>query len=214
MIVDALTLRATLPQVCRDADLDPDTLVVWVVDARRPAGATPIAYLQPHGVVQRDTVQVFRAVGSERAAAFAGTAHRLAVWRDVTGLPDSALGPMVRHELAHAARWQRSGPAFYAADERLRASLGGASYAQLPTEREANAAAAAYARRVLTETELAELAAVAELADLLGARPPADVVGETLALIGEEVEVAAARLAARPGAAVVELVPPASCGMW
>src|SRR5437762_9262112 len=173
-------------RACRDAAIEPGSCVVWIVDARRPEGSTPIAYLHPAGLVRDDTVQVFRAIGDERARAFQGAAHRLAVWRHLPGLPEAALGPMLRHELAHAVRWEESGTAFYEADERLRAAAGGSAYAQLPTEREANAAAAAYARHTLTPVELAGLAAAPELAGLLTAAQPADVVRETLVLLGED----------------------------
>ena len=208
MIVEPHDLTTVLLRVCRDAGVDPETLVVWIVDAPRPPGSTPVAYLQPAGAVEPGTVQVFRAVGRERAAAYAGNAHRFALWRELPGLPAAALGPMLRHELAHAARWERSGAAFYEADERLRARVDAAGYAGLPTEREANAAAGAYARTALSRADLADLAEVPELAALLEAGPPADVVGETLALLGEAVRVVPARLGPGPGGLVVEVVAP------
>jgi hypothetical protein len=184
--VDPQLLRAELARACEDAGLDPRAWVVWIVDAARPAGTTPIAYLHPAGEVRPDTVLVFRAVGAERARSHRLVAHRLAVWRELPGMPDAALGPMLRHELEHAWRWERSGTAFYEADERLRAVAGSAGYARLPTEREANAAALAYARRTLTAPELEELRACGEFADLLAGDPaPADVVEATLALLGE-----------------------------
>jgi hypothetical protein len=197
-------------RTCRDAGIDAEACAVWIVDATRPDGSTPIAYLQPAGAVRHDTVQVFRAVGAERAGAFAGAAHRFAVWRHLPGLPESALGPMLRHELAHAVRWEQSGTSFYEADERLRAAAGARAYPQLPTEREANAAAAAYARNTLTPVELAELATIPELAAMLAAEPPADVVGETLALVGDVVEVASARLRALADGPLIEVVVAAS----
>jgi hypothetical protein len=208
VIVDPFDLRTVLIRACRDAAIDPGTCVVWIVDASRPGGSTPIAYLQPAGAVRGDTVQVFRAVGAERARAFEGSTHRFAVWRRLPGLPEAALGPMLRHELAHAVRWEESGSGFYDADERLRAAAGGSAYAQLPTEREANAAAAAYARHTLTPLDLAELASAPELAGLLAAAPPADVVRETVALLGEDVEIVRAHLEPRPGGALVEVVEP------
>jgi hypothetical protein len=207
VIVEPSDLRTELLRASRHAALDPATFVVWIVDATGPPGATPLAYLHPGGEVRDDTVLVFRAVGAERAGAFAHGAHRIAVWRRLPRLPETALGPMLRHELAHARRWEESGGAFYEADERLRAAVDGASYAQLPTEREANAAAAAYARRSLPSAELVRLAVVPELADLLAAAPPDDVVQETLALLGEKVEVTRERL--EPGAeALIEVVAP------
>jgi hypothetical protein len=212
VIVEPDRLRAELERACADAGLAPASVVAWLVEATRPAGATPVAYLHPAGRVRAGTVLVFRAVGEERAARHAATAHRLAVWRRLPGLPEPALGPMLRHELEHARRWERSGTAFYEADERLRARVGADGYAALPTEREANAAAGGYARRVLAAAELAELAGPAELGELLRAEPPADVVAETLALLGEPVDPGPARLLAAPGrrpGPLVEPVPPA-----
>ena len=152
--VDPDRLSTEFARACEDAGLDPRAWVVWIVDALRPPGTTPVAYLQPAGDVRPDTVLVFRAVGAERVDPYRLTAHRLAIWRVLPGMPDAALGPMLRHELEHARRWERSGTAFYEADERLRASVGRSGYAQLPTEREANAAAAAYAQRTLSAPQL------------------------------------------------------------
>ena len=209
MIVDPHDLRAVLLRTCRDAGIEPGACVVWIVDAACPAGTTPIAYLQPAAEVKADTVQVFRAVGAARARRFAGSAHRIAVWRGLPWLPKVALGPMLRHELAHARRWELSGPSFYAADERLRALVGAGAYAQLPTEREANAAARAYAQAALSRSDLTELAAVPELAAVLAAaEPPVDVVGETLTLLGEVVEVEQLRLEPYADGPLVELVLP------
>ena len=209
MIVDLLELQDVLSAACEDAGIEPGGVVVWVVDTARPPGSTPIAYLHPGGDVRDDTVQVFRAVGRARVRRFAGSAHRIALWRELPELPRAALGPMLRHELAHAVRWELSGTAFYEADEHLRAAVGGAGYPLLPTEREANAAAAAYARRVLQASELERLAASPELVDLFAAEAPADVVGETLALLGREVEVGEARLERGAERLRIELVPPA-----
>jgi hypothetical protein len=208
VIVDPFDLRTVLLRACRDAGIEPETCVVWIVDASRPEGATPIAYLHPAGSVRHDTVQVFRAVGAERVHTFEGSAHRMALWGHLPGLPESALGPMLRHELAHAVRWEQSGTSFYEADARLRAAADGSTYAQLPTEREANAAAAAYARGSLSQVDLAELATISELSDLLAAEAPADVVGETLALLGETVVVGPERLEHSGDGPVIELVAP------
>ena len=215
MTLEPSDLRAALTDACRDAALEPATFVIWIVDATRPPGSTPLAYLHPSGAVYDGTVLVFRAVGAERAGAFARRAHRIAVWRRLPRIPEPALAPMLRHEVAHARRWERSGTAFYEADERLRSAVGGASYARLPTEREANAAAAAFARRSLASADLARLAGVPELADVFAAEPVGDVVGETLALLGEEVEIRRERLepAANPLIEVVAPVIATSGGM-
>ena len=134
--------------------------------------------------VTAETAAVFRAVGSIRAQEHHLRGHRIALWQHYPDVPDAALSVMVRHELEHAARWRRSGTAFFEADEELRALVRGdhAAYAVLPSEREANAASAAYARRVLADAEVEAILVVEDYADLVaGVAAPADVVEETLA---------------------------------
>jgi hypothetical protein len=184
-VLDLDRLQLALIAACGDAGIDPASVAVFVVGSRRPEGTTPLAYLHPAGRVRSDTVAVFRAVGAERAERHAGSAHRLALWGELPGFPEHALGPMLRHELEHARRFEQSGPRFFEADDLLRAAVraaGGLGYASLPSEVEANAAAAVYAGRVLAPGQLAELRAVPDCAALLdGEAPPADVVEETLA---------------------------------
>ena len=144
-----------------------------------------MAYLQPAGFVWPDTVAVFRAVGGERVQRHHLRAHRLAVWGELPGIPEPALGPILRHELEHARRWERSGTHFFEADDLLRAAVraaGGHGYAALPSELEANAASAGYAARTLSAGELEEVRSCDDCSALLaGALPPADVVEATLA---------------------------------
>jgi hypothetical protein len=172
VLVQLDRLRAELIDACDDASLAPRDLVVWVVDAAWPVSTTPIAYLRPGGPL--NSLAVLEAVGTGRLDAHRSTAHRLALWRELPGIPEPALGPMLRHELEHARRWERSGPAFFDQDDRLRAAVrlvGGKGYAELPSEREANAAAAGYARRRLSAVELEELRSTPACANLLGAAP-------------------------------------------
>jgi hypothetical protein len=184
-MLDLDRLRAELHACCDEAGLDPGSFVVFVVDGRRPQGTTPMAYLQPAGVVLPDTVLVFRVVGSARAGRHRLGAHRLATWRDLPGIPEAAVGPILRHELEHARRWERSGTRFFEADDLLRASVrraGGHGYSFLPSELEANAASAAFAARTLAPGALEELRGCDDCEALLaGASPPADVVEATLA---------------------------------
>jgi hypothetical protein len=186
-VLDTKALREELVEACADAGVDARSVVIWVVRVMQPEGTTPLAYLNPSGEVRPDTVAVFRAVGATRAARWAGSAHRLAVWQELPEFPAAALGPMLRHELEHARRFELSGPAFFEADDLVRAAVrvaGGHGYALLPSELEANAASAAYAARALSASQLAELRAVPECAALLdGANPPPDVVEATLALL-------------------------------
>ncbi len=188
-VTDAARLRAALADCCADASLDPSAFVVFVVERPRPPGTTPLAYLQPGGRVRPDTVAVFRAVGARRVEDFRLRAHRLALWSELLGTREAALAPMLRHEIEHARQFERLGPAFVAADDRLRAAvraLGGAGYEQLPSEREANAAASAYASARLAAAELELLRALPDCRALLSGREePADLLEETLALLRE-----------------------------
>ena len=180
-------LREALLAACADAGIAPGTVLAFLVPLVRPEGTTPLAYLHPDGSVRADTVAVFRAVGADRASARRVNAHRLALWGELPGIPDCALGPMLRHELEHARRYERSGPRFFEADDLLRGAVrasGGNGYAALPSELEANAASADYAARTLSAAELDELRACEECSGLLDAEaPPADVVGATLAAL-------------------------------
>src|SRR5262249_34951805 len=106
LVLDLDRLRSELDAACADAGVGPGAVVVFVVPSGRPEGTTPLADLTPAGEVRPDPVAGFRAVGSARAARHAGTAPRLAVWRDLPGFPDTALGPMLRHELEHARRFE------------------------------------------------------------------------------------------------------------
>lgn len=184
-MIDPDRVSAELVRACEDAGLEPAAFVVFVVDAPWPLGTTPMAYLQPAGHVWPDTVVVFRAVGAVRAGRHHLAAHRLAVWNDLPGVPAAALGPMLRHELEHARRWELSGSRFFEADDFLRAALrraGGHGYATLPTELEANAASAAFAARTLAAAELDAVRSSPECEALLsGHEAPADVVEATLA---------------------------------
>ncbi|MEI8106048.1 MAG: hypothetical protein WCH31_09460 [Actinomycetes bacterium] len=192
MIVDEGRLAAQLPAACSDAGLDPRTLVVFLVHATRPDGTTPLAYLHPEGFVTPETVAVFRFVGAERVARHRLTAHRLAIWAEIPGVPEVALGPMLRHELEHGRRWERSGTRFFEADEHLRAAVrrsGGRGYPDLPSEREANAASGAFAAATLTPGDVTEVASCAEVAPILArVEPPTDVVTATLAQLAERTD--------------------------
>lgn len=194
-MIDLQRLPDVLADCCLDAGLDPSSFVVFVVEATRPPGATPLAYLHPGAEVRPDTVRVFRFVTAERARRHGGD-HRLAVWRELPGVPRPALGPMLRHEVEHARRFERSGPAFFEADELLRRHVdreGGHAYALLPSEREANAASSVYAARRLSASECEAVLGCSDCVNLLGASPPpADVVAATLTLLAELVALAPA----------------------
>ncbi|HEX4518912.1 MAG TPA: hypothetical protein VH063_04950 [Gaiellaceae bacterium] len=184
-------LRTQLAAACDDAGIRSSSVVLYVAPVRRPAGTTPLAYLHPGGVVWPHTVAVFKAVAA-RADADRLAAHRLAVWHELPGIPAAAIGPMLRHELEHALRFERSGPRFFEADDLLRAAVGaagGSGYAALPSEREANAASLAYARRTLLPSALEELRGSPDCALLLSADPsPGDVVGATLGELGKRLD--------------------------
>ena len=143
-----------------------------------------MAYLHPEGEVRDDTVLVYRAVGAEQVARHRDVRHRLALWADA-GVPDLAVPAMIRHEVEHARRWERSGGPFFEADGILRSAVsdaGGHGYSRLPSEVEANLAAAEFVRRTMGARALRALADIDETAALVAAMPtPDDVVESTLA---------------------------------
>lgn len=102
MTIEPTRLREEIIRACEDAGINPRSVVIFIVDAERPAGASPIAYLQPAGYVMPETARLFRAVGSERVHVHHLAAHRFAIWRELPGVPETALAPMLRHELEHA----------------------------------------------------------------------------------------------------------------
>ena len=214
-MLDRSQLDPALLEACADAGIRPASVVVYVVSLRRPAGTTPLAYLHPGGVVRPNTVAVFKVVGG-RAEEDRLNAHRLAVWGELPGIPEVALGPMLRHELEHARRFERSGPRFFEADDLLRAAVGAAGgdgYAELPSELEANAATAAYARQTLSASEREELRRLPDCAAMLTIDPPPkDVVEATLAELSRRPDWAP-WLDARPRASYLAEVA-AACAAW
>jgi hypothetical protein len=158
VIVEEQHVLDTLAVTCPHANVAAADVVVFVVDAERPAGATPSAYLHPASYVSEETARVFRAVGSVRADAYHLVSHRIGLWKRYAEASADVLGPLLRHELEHAARWQRSGTVFFEADEELRAvTRGHAAYRTLPTEEEANAGSTEFAQERLTRDAIAAI---------------------------------------------------------
>jgi hypothetical protein len=85
----------------------------------------------------------------------------VAIWSEMPRVPYSILGPLLRHELEHAAQWDRHGRSYSELDGYLReawdASRHPERYLRLPSEREANLAAAKYARASLDDRHLRRL---------------------------------------------------------
>jgi hypothetical protein len=87
--------------------------------------------------------------------------HRVAIWSQIPRAPYALLDPLIRHELEHAAQWQRHGRAYTDMDQALRKAwdVGSSNerYLTLPTEREANLASAAYAVNFVDAEQLRRL---------------------------------------------------------
>ena len=213
-MLDPSQLDSALLAACADAEIRPSSVVVYVVSARRPPGTTPLAYLHPGGVVRLQTVAVFKAVAG-RADEDRLTAHRLAGWAELPGIPAHALGPMLRHAAKHARRFERSGPRFFEADDLLRTGVGaagGSGYAMLPSG----------FRRMpprpptpgtLSASELEELRGTPDCASVLTADPPpADVVEATIAELARRLNWAPWLDAAARQSYLAEVA--AACAAW
>jgi hypothetical protein len=128
-----------------------------------PAGAAEAAYYRPgppdaphHQLIP----SIFRSIPPEILELY-GNRHRVAIWSEIPGAPFALLEPLLRHELEHGAQWQRHGRPFSDLDGYLREAWDARSnperYLQLPSEREANLAAATFAQARLDEEHLGRL---------------------------------------------------------
>jgi hypothetical protein len=128
-----------------------------------PQGKAEAGYYRPGAPdVPHDWLgpSIVRRVPPETLACYENR-HRVAIWSEIPGAPYALLGPLLRHELEHAAQWQRHGRPYSDLDGILRgirnADANSGRYLRLPPEREANLAAAAYADASLDERHLRRL---------------------------------------------------------
>jgi hypothetical protein len=112
--------------------------------------------------------------------------HRVAIWKLVPKAPMALVEPLLRHELEHAAQWQRYGRSFIDLDGFLREAWNVAGdskrYFQLPSERACNDAAARHAERVLPYEARERLRRFRRYRQFVmpDAEPPSDVLDATV----------------------------------
>jgi hypothetical protein len=122
---------------------------------RSPLGASAAGYLPP-GPLDRPhdalDLLILRRIPQDVLHANQSQ-HRIVVWATVPRLPFAMLAPLLRHELEHAAQFQRYGKPLLELNAALleawMPTRGHAGYLQLPIERQANLAAARYAHERL-----------------------------------------------------------------
>jgi hypothetical protein len=128
-----------------------------------PRGLAEAGYYRPGGPdVPHDwlTPSILRRVPPETLEQYENR-HRVAIWSEIPRAPYALLGPLLRHELEHAAQWQRCGRSYIDLDGHLREVWNARSkserYLRLPSEREANLASAKYADTCLDERHMRRL---------------------------------------------------------
>jgi hypothetical protein len=156
-------LRGAWDRAREDAGLDRRDCVVFLVKERMPAGRAEAGYYRPGGPdVPHEWLlpSILRRVPPGTLERYENR-HRVAVWSEIPGAPYALLGPLLRHELEHAAQWKRYGRAYTDLDGHLRevwdARSNSDPYLRLPSEREANLASARYAAACLDDRHLRRL---------------------------------------------------------
>jgi len=156
-------LRSAWDRAREDAGLDRRDCAVFLIKMRMPDGRAEASYYRPgrpdmpH---EQLTPSILRDVPPEILERYENR-HRVAIWAEIPGAPYALLDPLLRHELEHAAQWQRYGRSYTDLDSSLRevwdVHSNSGRYLRLPSEREANLASAAYALACVDEERLRRL---------------------------------------------------------
>jgi hypothetical protein len=169
-----------------DADVDEATTALFRIAAAVHDGEAEVAYLAPPSP-GRINYAAMQAVGSDVLHDYDGL-HRFLAYVEIPDAPLSAIATELRHEAQHARQFNLYGPHFVDLDRILRDLVrtgGAAAYEQLPSERDANAAARAFALEQYAD-DLARMTGDARFRQYTVEVDAADdLVGETLALIWE-----------------------------
>jgi hypothetical protein len=154
MRVGRTDLRRAWDSALTDTVLAPRNCVVILLKSRAPRWAAAAGYLHPAGFDRPQGLlkpAIMRHVPSAVLDRYRDR-HQLAMWALVPRLPVAFLELLLRHELQHADQWRRYGRPFIELDGALRqvwdVDRNSARYLELPSEREANLASAAYAERM------------------------------------------------------------------
>jgi hypothetical protein len=171
--------------------LEAETPVLFVADAEHDLDFVEAAYLPPTGFA--NDYRIFAYVANELAAAQG--LHRFALFSQVADGPTQGFAAMLCHELRHGEQDREWGGGLWELDGHLRAALDlhgpdgdRAAYLALPTEYDANAAAAAFVRDQ-PQALRAGLAVDARFRPYTEEyAPPADLLAAILAAVNEHAD--------------------------
>jgi hypothetical protein len=130
-----------------DAGVPEEATVFFRVEGAPDSGQAEVAYVAPSDPGQL-SYAVLQAVGGARLYEYRGL-HRFATFREIDA-STGALAAGLRHEAQHANQFNRLGPHFVELDSILRGLVGTNDvfgYEDIPSEREANLAAARFIHR-------------------------------------------------------------------
>lgn len=128
------------------ADVPEETTVLFLIPTTPPTGEAEVIYQAPPDPT-RMNYAALAAVGAQRLYEYR-IIHRFAAYQDVDEAPFSAIATELRHEAQHARQFDLLGPKFHELDRILRDLVRehpSARYEGIPSERDANRAASAYA---------------------------------------------------------------------
>lgn len=177
-----------LADALADADVHADSAILFLVTGLAPAGAAEYAYLPP-GYWSELENRVLRDVG-ERLDDFS-LLHRFGAYSESAYAIEAATAVGLRHEVQHAVQFNEYGPSFFELESILRRAMRRANrmgdYTLIPSERDANHAAAEYARARFSD-HVGALAADPKLRHFVEApETVADLLDETVEMIWEYV---------------------------
>jgi hypothetical protein len=146
-------LREEWQAAVGDAGVDPQTLVLFIVPQPQPDGGAEAAYLAPSHLLRGDSQLVLHRVGNEPIGRYHAQ-HKIAAWQHPRHEDERLAAALVlRHELHHVVQFEAGGFDLIELYEDLKEALRDRYdatwldwYFEMPPERDANAAAAAYAR--------------------------------------------------------------------